>query len=299
MVAWSVPARTLLATAATAAATQLAVASVSVPLKTDIVYDLSGAITFGLCTFVSLYYPQLSAMGLKRVTEAPLQALMSLPGPSSFHPRQLIMSAMTLVWASRLGSYLFVRAINAGGDPRFEEIKKDRVKFSVAFIGQILWCSLTALPVYAVNAVPARLQPALGWKDAIGISLWVFGFAFEVIADRQKAAWTKARKEKKTHDLFLKTGLWGKCRFPNYFGEATLWTGVYVTSLGLLTAPGLSVYPPWFAVAAAAAPIFETLLITQVSGIPIIQKHHDKKHGKNTKYQKYKREVPLFFPKLF
>ncbi|KAI8590051.1 hypothetical protein BDZ88DRAFT_444100 [Geranomyces variabilis] len=299
MTAWSSPARTVLATVATAAAAQVAVAAVCVPLKTDMVYDLSGALTFGLCTFVSLYYPQLAVTGLKGFLAAPLKTLISLPSPTVFHPRQLLLSGMTLIWASRLGSYLFVRAINAGGDPRFDKIKQDRVKFSAAFIGQILWVSLTALPVWAVNAVPARLQPALGWKDALGVGLWAAGFAYEVIADRQKAAFTKARKEKKTDDEFLRTGLWAKSRFPNYFGESLLWTGAYVASLGLLTAPGLPVYAPWFAVVAAAAPIFETLLITQVSGIPPIQRHHDKKHGKNPAYVEYKRNVPTFFPKLF
>ncbi|KAJ3015061.1 hypothetical protein HKX48_004804, partial [Thoreauomyces humboldtii] len=276
---WSIPARTLVATTVAAASVQFAVAAVSVPLRTDMVYDLSGAITFGICTFVSLYYPSLSAVGVKNFLSNPVAALSSLPSLATFHPRQLILSAMTLAWATRLGSHLFVRAIEKGGDPRFDEIKKNRLRFSGAFFGQVLWVSLTALPVYAANAIPARMHPALGYKDFIGFSIWALGFAFEVVADRQKAAHAKALKDKKTDESFLRTGLWGLCRFPNYFGECSLWTGAYIASLGVLSA-GTGYLSPWFAVWAAAAPAFETLLITKVSGIPLIQKYHDKKHGK-------------------
>ncbi|KAI8825648.1 uncharacterized protein EV422DRAFT_135221 [Fimicolochytrium jonesii] len=292
---------TLLATAVAALGLQTAVGIPSVALKSDIVYDLSGAITFGICTLVSLYYPNVRAFGLKRLLENP-KLLSTFPSPLNFHPRQLIASGLVFIWAGRLGSHLFIRALKSGGDPRFEQIKKDPIKFSFAFLGQALWVTLTALPVYAINAVPAALQPALGWKDFLGLGIWAFGFAYEVIADRQKTAHSQRVKEKKAEDEpFLRTGLWAKSRFPNYFGEVTLWSGLYVTSLGLLTSANLPshVYPPWIALAAASGPIFEYLLLTKASGIPPIEKHHDKKHGKNPEYQKYKRETPQFFPKFF
>lgn len=50
--------------------------------------------TFISCTLVSLYYPSLRAKG-------------PLPNILSFHPRQLIMSGFTCLWASRLGSFLY------------------------------------------------------------------------------------------------------------------------------------------------------------------------------------------------
>ncbi|KAJ3023623.1 hypothetical protein HKX48_002172 [Thoreauomyces humboldtii] len=268
---WFIPARTLVATTVAAASVQFAVAAVSVPLRTDMVYDLSGYHIrhLHLCF---LYYPSLSAVGVKNFLSSPVAALSSLPPLAMFHPRQLILSAMTLVWATRLGSHLFVRAIEKGGDPRFDEIKKNRLRFWGAFFDQVLW-------------------------DFIGFSIWALGFAFEVVADRQKAAHAKALKDKKTDESFLRTGLWGLCRFPNYFGECSLWTGAYIASLGVFSA-GTGYLSPWSAVCAAAAPAFETLLITKMSGIPLIQKYHDKKHGKKPEYQEYKKNVPTFFPKL-
>lgn len=66
--------------------------------------------------------------------------------------------------------------------------------------------SLTALPVFAVNAIPAHLQPCLGARDALGAALWLGAFAYEVTADRQKSAWRKEKEEKKHEEKFISRG---------------------------------------------------------------------------------------------
>lgn len=76
-----------------------------------------------------------------------------------------------------------------------------------------------ALPVFAINALPAAMHPALNWKDLLGFTVWITGFITEVIADRQKSEWRHEKDQKKHNQEWISTGLWGKSRHPNYFGN--------------------------------------------------------------------------------
>ncbi|KAI8801663.1 hypothetical protein BJ742DRAFT_575902 [Cladochytrium replicatum] len=301
----SLPVSALWATVGSSFGVQFIVGAASIALENDIVYDLSGSITFGVCTFISLYYRQLASNGgLIALLTKPLETFASLPSPTTFHPRQLLLSAATLTWASRLGSYLFVRALRNKGDPRLDRIKKNPAFFLVMFAIQAVWVSMTALPVWLVNSVPAEAQPALEWKDYLGAALWAFGFIYEAVADAQKDAWARRRLLKKADDEpFIRTGLFARSRFPHYFGELTLWTGVYVVSLGLFANPTVraaqAYYPSWTWLAAASGVAFETYLLTRLSGVPLTDRHHKKLHGNNPDYIKYKKETPMFFPKLW
>ena len=80
--------------------------------------------------------------------------------------------------------------------------------------------SLVALPVFAINAVPSHLHPALNWEDYLGAAVWITGFLIEVIADRQKTQWRKEKNNGKHSEDWISRGLWAKCRHPNYFGSS-------------------------------------------------------------------------------
>lgn len=97
--------------------------------------------------------------------------------------------------------------------------------------------TLCALPVLLLNSLPASTAAATASirpTDVLGLGLFLFGFAFEVLADREKAAWSKAKREKKHSEEFITSGLWGKSRHPNYFGEITAWSGIAFTAAGVL-----------------------------------------------------------------
>jgi steroid 5-alpha reductase family enzyme len=133
---------------------------------------------------------------------------------------------------TNIGSFLFYRVIKSGGDSRFDKLKKkvyltsadltdyQPKQFFWFWVGQATWVSLVALPVFAVNAIPARLHPALNWKDYVGAGVWITGFLTEVIADRQKTQWRKEKKEGKHSEDWISRGLWGLSRHPNYFGPS-------------------------------------------------------------------------------
>lgn len=243
--------------------------------------------TFLACTFISLYYPALR-------TKWATSNKTPLPSLSSFHPRQLLLSAGTAIWAARLGSFLFARIIKTGSDSRFDKVKTEPGKFLFFWFMQATWVSLTALPVFIANSIPKSAHPPLGWRDAIGVGVWASGMLLEATADRQKNLWRKAKEDKKHSEKFISSGVWKYSRHPNYFGECTLWTGSYLTALPSLLAASGTMLPGWTAAACLVSPAFVTLLITKLSGVPPLEASAKKKYGKE--YQEYARKTSIFVP---
>lgn len=170
------------------------------------------------------------------------------------------------------------------------------------------------MPVLALNSIPATalstttLPASIALTDILGLLLYIGGLSFEIIADRQKDTWVQEKKTKKHHEDFLTRGLWSKSRHPNYFGEATLWTGIAVTAGGVLvrtagqagmglSSGGISGRILGLSMA-AVSPAFVTFLLLKVSGVPMSERKYDKRYGDRKDYQKWKRETPMFVPKL-
>lgn len=206
---------------------------------------------------------------------------------------------------------MFQRILSDGEDSRFKDIRNSPPKFFVAFFAQATWVSLCLMPVLAINSLPASTFAALGGlvsiTDIIGVLLYVGGLSFEATADRQKNKWVTEKKEKKHSEDFLTRGLWSKSRHPNYFGESTLWTGIATTAAGVMgsgagtVGMGLAGGLTAKAIAllmAGISPAFVTFLLFKVSGIPLSENKYDKKYGHREDYKKWKRETPMFFPKL-
>lgn len=277
----------LLPCLASAYGLQTILAAIFVPQQNEKYYDLGGALGFLSTTAVSLYYPALKAKFITRVPGA------IFPPLTSFAPRQILLSAALALWSARLGTFLAHRAIKAGGDSRFDEIKTKPLTFTYFWIGQATWISLVGLPVYLVNALPASVHPALTRRDYAAVALFVGAFLFEIVADRQKTNW-RAQKERKLHDeKFITSGLWSISRHPNYVGEVGLWTGIWALS----TASLQTVHYPRGAVALAAlSPLFTWLLVRKASGVPPLERAGDKKWGDDPRWQEYKRTVPIFWP---
>ena len=120
----------------------------------------------------------------------------------------------------------------------------------------------------------------------IGFLIWSCGFVIEVVADIQKSRFN-ANPENK--GKFIQTGLWSRSRHPNYFGEIILWFGVTMIALPVLQG--------WQWVA-LISPVFVTILITRISGIPLLEKKADKKWGGHEDYQIYKQKTPVLIPRL-
>ncbi len=226
--------------------------------RTEHFYDLTGSLTY------------LTVMGLA----------VWLSG--NLNTRAVIAASMVSIWALRLGSFLFRRVKKAGKDDRFDKIKQSFLRFLIAWTVQGLWVILTA--ACALVIITGGSDKPIGWIGFIGILLWLIGFGFEVIADRQKSAF---KADPKNRGKFINVGLWSWSRHPNYFGEILLWTGMAV-----LASPILSGWQ-W---AAMISPLFVYLLLTRVSGIPMLAAKGLKKWGDDPAYQKYLATTSLLIP---
>lgn len=81
---------------------------------------------------------------------------------------------------------------------------------------QATWISLTALPIYLVNAVPPAAQPKFGARitDWIGLAVWLGGMGLEITADREKSKWRADKESKKHEEKFITSGTWSWSRHP-------------------------------------------------------------------------------------
>ncbi len=198
----------------------------------------------------------------------------------------LVVAAMVSLWALRLGSFLFLRIRADGNDSRFDKIKPNPMRFFTTWTLQGLWVFLTLAAVLVILTSPQSAP--LGIISFAGIALWVIGFLIEVIADHQKRAFRRARALGETGP-FISSGLWASSRHPNYFGEIVLWAGLAIVALPLMQGW------QWIGL---ISPVFVTLLLTRVSGIPMLEQKADSLWGGNPAYQVYKANTPVLIPKL-
>lgn len=231
-------------------------------MQTEKFYDLVGSLTY------------ISSVGL-----------MLLLNPSN-STGALLIAALVAIWAARLGTFLFVRISQDGGDSRFDAIKPNAPRFFLVWNIQGLWVFLTLAA--ALMVLTSNTAANLGIVSYLGLLLWVVGFAIEVIADRQKRQFRKQRTEQ-GGDNFIQSGLWAYSRHPNYFGEIVLWLGIAVIALPSFTG---------WQFLGLISPVFVTLLLTRVSGVPLLEAKADARFGERSDYQRYKQEVPVLFPSL-
>jgi len=206
-------------------------------------------------------------------------SLALLDAPSAV---QWLVAALVMAWALRLGSFLVLRIARDGKDGRFDEIKPSFFRFLSVWNIQALWVTLTSAAALAV--LTSREPAGISLWTVAGLVLWLAGFLIEAVADRQKSVF---RRQSENRDRFINTGLWSVSRHPNYFGEITIWVGMAVIAFPVLQG--------WQHVA-LVSPVFVTLLLTRVSGVPLLEKRADKKWGEREDYQQYKANTPVLIP---
>jgi steroid 5-alpha reductase family enzyme len=225
--------------------------------KTDVVTDLSYSLSFALVSIVLMLWNM----------SAPLVAL--------------VPALLTVLWALRLGGYLFTRIIKIKVDHRFDSMRDSVWRFSHFWMLQALTVCIVLLPVTA--SIASGVKPrSLGVFEIAGIVLWVVGFVIEVLADAQKSAFKKSGTSG-----VITTGLWSWSRHPNYFGEALLWWAIFIYAV-----PSLS----GFLWVSLIGPVFISFLLLFVSGIPLLEKSADEKYGSDPAYREYKQRTSIFFP---
>jgi steroid 5-alpha reductase family enzyme len=227
--------------------------------KTERYYDLTGSITYVSVTGIAVMFSD------------------------DIDLRAVIVAGMVCVWAIRLGTFLFRRIRREGRDGRFDQIKADPLQFFMTWTLQGLWVFLTLAAALAI--ITSIERRSLGWWGIAGIAVWSAGFTIEVVADRQKSAF---KRDPANAGRFITSGLWAWSRHPNYFGEITLWAGIAVMAIPLLSG--------WRWVV-LISPVFVALLITRVSGVPMLEARADKRWGDEAEYRAYRQNTPVLIPR--
>jgi steroid 5-alpha reductase family enzyme len=196
--------------------------------------------------------------------------------------RSVFVASFVSVWTLRLGIFLYKRIVKAGEDSRFRDIKKSIPKFLMTWTLSALWVFLTT--VNAITLIALNPLEPIGIFFIMGALLWLLGFGFEVIADRQKKHFSE---QTKNEGRFITQGLWSVSRHPNYFGEIILWAGIAIISLPFLSG--------WQFVT-LVSPVFVFLLLTRISGLPFLEDKAEKKWGEDKDYIEYKKRTPILVP---
>lgn len=223
--------------------------------QSETFYDLTGSLTY------------LSVLGLA----------LALCGPPQ--PVSLLLAGLIGIWALRLGSFLFRRIRATGEDSRFNDLKPHFPRFLMAWTLQGLWVCFSLAA--ALAAMTRLAQPAPGWLTGLGCLVWGLGFAIEALADQQK---DRFRQDPQQKGRFIQSGLWAWSRHPNYFGEITLWVGIALIALPQLQG--------WQYVT-LISPLFVTVLLTRISGVPMLEAKADKRWGGQPDYEAYKARTPV------
>lgn len=198
-------------------------------------------------------------------------------------PRACLVAALITLWGTRLSGHIYFRSRGKGEDPRYQAMRAShgrafwwRSLFTVFWLqGVILW--FVALPLLV--AVYATHPGILTAVDGLGVLLFGVGFSFEVVGDYQLE---RFKADPANRGRVLDSGLWRYTRHPNYFGDATLWWGMYVVAA--VTPDG------WFTV---LSPSLMTFLLMRVSGVTLLE---GGLKASKPGYGDYIARTPAFFP---
>ena len=233
--------------------------------KTEKFYDITGTVAYLSILLTTAY-------------------LINLVNDEGILLRSIISIIFVMIWAIRLGIFLFKRVIKVGEDKRFEHAKKSFSKFLMFFNISALWVFLTI-----VNVLTMIINNSDSVTDLffiIGVSIAIIGFIIEVVADMQKRIF---RTNISNKGQFISSGLWSISRHPNYFGEMMIWVGMSVVTIPILIG--------WQFIT-LISPIFVIFLLTKVSGINLLEASANDKWGADKNYQDYKDKTSVLIPFL-
>jgi steroid 5-alpha reductase family enzyme len=241
------------------------------------------AMGLNLIFFLIAYYKQTDK--LTDITYAATFIVLAVMafGSNAMVTEKILALLMILLWAFRLGGFLFIRINTMQKDKRFDTMRSNFWSFSKFWMLQGLSVFLLSIPVLFYFDSP---NVQLSFLSVIGFIIWIIGFFIETIADFQKYTFKNSKSNK---DKWISTGLFKHIRHPNYLGELLIWYGVYLYTFSSLTLT--------FQLIGLISPIFITILLVFISGIPLLDKSSFEKWGKKESYLNYRKNTGALVPK--
>lgn len=192
-----------------------------------------------------------------------------------------VVTILTTLWGLRLSYHLFRRNWGKKEDFRYAAWRKEWGKWIVPrsffqiYMLQGVLMLIIALPIIVTNSTPQLfVVPVMS-----GVLVWLVGFFFEVVGDAQLRAFVSNPDNK---GQLMTTGLWQYTRHPNYFGEAVMWWGIWIISLGTV-----------YGIYTVISPLLLTFLLLKVSGVPMLEKKYEGRKD----WDAYKQKTSMFIPR--
>ncbi len=195
------------------------------------------------------------------------------------------------IWGIRLATHIRKRNRGKAEDRRYTAMRANikppylllKSFFKIFFVQAIFMMMVSLSIIHNQSTMMfSEDQPFLVIWIIFGVIIWIVGYFFQAVGDRQLAEFIQ---DKKNQGQLMTQGLWSLTRHPNYFGEACMWWGIAFI--------GFASDGPWFIpIIALISPVVITLLLRYVSGVPLLEKHMKTKPGFDT----YQKRTSIFFP---
>jgi len=213
-------------------------------------------------------------------------AVLTMVLAGTYQWRQIVATVCVVAWGLRLSGYLLYRIIKIGEDDRFDDKRSDPLKFAGFWIFQAVWVFTVSLPVIFVNAPSSAIvnADAVTPMDIAGLAIFVIGLLIETISDQEKFSF---RNDPANRGKWCEVGLWKISRHPNYFGEISLWIGLFILSTSICSGG------QW---AGVLSPLFTASILLFLSGIPLLEKKSDERHRMKDSYLEFKKKTSPLIP---
>ena len=202
----------------------------------------------------------------------------------------LIMTALFIAYGVRLSGFLLVRELKNASfkktDVAKETLAKNNEKKMPVFVLAAIWITVAVL--YTMQVSPMLFRVVNNSSDVIvpviGFAISIFGLVLETIADNQKSEQKKARP-----DMVATQGLYKIVRCPNYLGEITFWTGVFISGI-----TAYKTFGQWLVAILA----YVCIVYIMFNGAQRLEKRQMARYGDNEEYNEYANKTPIIIPLL-
>lgn len=194
---------------------------------------------------------------------------------------QWIITILISIWGMRLFYHIIERNWGKREDFRYAAWRKSWGKWLIPraflqiFMLQGIFMYIISTPVILIRQ---ENEPAHIGVAVFGVIIWLVGFFFEAVGDYQLKVFVHNSTSK---GKLMTSGLWKYTRHPNYFGEATMWWGIFIVA----ASSGASIL-------AIISPLTITFLLVFVSGVPLLEKAMKNRPG----YTEYAEKTSVFVP---
>lgn len=201
-------------------------------------------------------------------------------GISDHSVRGVLVNTLVTVWGIRLTWHIARRNLRKPEDSRYAAWRATWKHFYVrsylqVFMLQGVFLYIILLPILFIHSSPSS---SLHLIDGLGAALWVIGFLFESVGDRELRNFLQDPMNK---GKIMDRGLWAYSRHPNYFGEVLQWWGIFFFAATLPSGYRTII-----------SPLLITVLILFVSGVPMLEK----KYAGRPDFEAYKKRTSMFIP---